>query len=221
MNNSVPNLLYGVGERIINYLPNLLGGIVLLALGWILGWVAKRVVFQICLVLRLDRMLRRVQWGRGFSKADARYALYDTIGNLAFFVVFLSIVSAALSTMKLTILSDLLHHGVLFIPRFLIALLIIGVGVVVAHRVAESIHRGLSAEDVPRARLIARLAKGVMILFVAAMALTELDIARQIVLIGFATVMITICVVVVLLAGLGGHGWMARLLEKRERNDGE
>ncbi len=218
MDNSVPDLLYGVGERIIGYLPSLLGGILLLALGWGLGWVAKRIVFQICLVLRLDRMLRRAHWGRGFSKADARYALYDTIGNLAFIVVFLSLVSAALSTMKLTILSDLLHRGVLFVPRFLIALLIIGAGVAIAHRVADGIHRALSAEEVPRARLIARLAKGVMILFVAAMALTELDIARQIVLIGFATVMVTICAVVVILAAFGGQGWTTRLLGKHARD---
>jgi len=218
MDKSIGNLLYGVGERIIDYLPSLLGGVVLLAVGWLLGWVVKRVVFHICVAFRLDRVLRAFRWGEGFSKADARYALFESIGNVAFFVVFLFLLNAALSTMQLTILSDLLRSGVLFIPKFVIALVIIGLGAAVSNRVALGIYRGLASEGVPKAKLIARLSKAVLVLFFAAMAMTELDIARQIVLIGFTTILVTICVWAVLLTGLTGRGLARRFLEGEDED---
>lgn len=218
MNESIGDLLYRVGETIVGYLPSLVGGLVLIALGWLLGWVAKRVVFQVCLVLRLDRLLRQFRWGQGFSRADARHALYDSVGNLAFLMVFVVLLNAALSAMKLTVLSDLLQRGILFIPQLLIALLILGAGTIVAGRAAAGTYRALVSENVPRARLIARMAKAVLLLFFSAMALTELGFARQIVLIGFATILITICVLIVLLAGLGGRGFLTRVLDGADQD---
>jgi hypothetical protein len=216
MHDSVGKLLYNAGAAVIQYLPSLLGGLLLLVVGILLGWVAKRVVAQICLILRVDRALRGFRWARSLDKADARHAFYDMIGAWAFFIVFLTVFHAALSTMRLTILSDLLQRGVLFLPRFLIALIIAGFGMVIAGRTAASILRALASEDVPKARLIARLSKGVLILFFSAMALTELDIARNVVLIGFTTIMATVCVMIILVLGPGGRRWLARILEKSE-----
>jgi hypothetical protein len=213
MHKSIGDLLYGVGEKILDYLPNLLGGLVLVAVGWLLGWVAKRIVVQLCVVFRPDRTVRRFAWGRGFDKADVRYALYDMIGNGAFVVVFLVLLNAAFAAMRLGVLSELLQRGVLFIPRFLIALLIIGFGTLIAGWTSLAIHRGLANEHIPRAMLIARLAKAVLVLFFAAMALTELDLARQIVLVGFTTVIVTICLLVVLALVLDGRDFMKRFRE--------
>jgi hypothetical protein len=219
MNKSVGDLLYNVAEKLIGYLPSLVGGLVILAFAWLLAWLVKRVVFRLCLVLRLDRMLLRTRWGAGFSKADARYALFNTIGNAAFVVVFLILVDAALSTMRLTTLSGLLQSGVLFIPRLLIALVILGLGVAISNRLTVGVLRGLASEGVPKPTLIARLVKAVLILFFSAMALTELGIAREVVLIGFGTIIVTICVLVILLVALGGRSLIKRILGEEEERE--
>jgi hypothetical protein len=219
VNKSFGDLLYGVAEKIIGYLPSLAGGLVLLAVAWILGWVAKRVVVRMCLVLRIDRILLHTRSGAGLAKADARYALFDNIGNAAFIVVFLVLMNAALSTMRLTVLSDVLQSGVLFIPKLLIALVIFGVGFAVSSRVAVGVYRGLSSEDVPKAMLIARLVKAVLILFFSAMALTEIGIAREIVIIGFSTTIGTICVIAIILVAVGGRGLIKRIIDKKEDRD--
>ncbi len=75
-------------EKIVEYLPNLIAGLILIALGWFLGWLVKRMVFQICLLLKLDRVFQRFQWGSALSKTDVRYALYNSIGNVVFLPYF-------------------------------------------------------------------------------------------------------------------------------------
>ena len=59
MDSPLEKVLYGVTEKLIAYLPNLVAGIVLIAIGWFLGWLVKRVVVQVLLVLRFDRLHRR------------------------------------------------------------------------------------------------------------------------------------------------------------------
>lgn len=34
------------------------------------GWLIKRIVYQLCVLLRLERLLRSFRWGGEFSKAE-------------------------------------------------------------------------------------------------------------------------------------------------------
>jgi len=208
----VGGLLYGVGEQIVAYLPSLFGGLVLIGIGWLLSWVVKRVVIQFCLIMRLDRLLRRFRWGAGFTKADVRYALFEWIGNFAAFVLFFVFLDAALIAMQLEVLARLLEQAVSFVPKLVIAAAIFGLGWAISGAAAASMLRALHQEDVPRATLVARFARLVLMIFFFAMALTEIGIARDIVVIGFATIMVTLGLGTLILLWLGGPEGVARLL---------
>jgi hypothetical protein len=216
MDNPLQSVLSSLTEQFVRYLPSLVAGFVLVAIGWILGWFIKRVIVQLLVMLRLDRVLRRFTWGLGFAKADVRFAFFDFIGSAGFLIVFLILLNAALEAMQLTVLSNLLEHAVLFLPKALIALAIFGAGWMIAVWAAGSVQRALRTEGIPRAALIAKFAKSVVILFFSAMAFTELDIAREIVVIGFSVMMITLGVFVIIITSVGGKSIVSRLLNSLE-----
>ena len=203
MDNNLKSLFYDLGQKIIVYLPNLLGGLFLLLLGWLIAWVVKRVVIQLLAVLRFDRHFLRLRWRSSLTKADIRYALYNLVGNICFFIVFLVFLNAALDAMKLSILSKLIEQGVLFVPRLIVALVIFGIGWFIAARTSKAVFHALIKEDVPSASLLARFMKFIVILFFSAMALVELSIAKEIVLIGFTALFLTLSVSAVLLLARG------------------
>jgi hypothetical protein len=203
MDKSLKSLFYDLGQRIIGYLPNLLGGLFLLLLGWLIAWIVKRIVIQLLVILRFDRHFLRLRWKSSLTKADIRYALYNLVGNICFFIVFLVFLNAALDAMKLTILSKLIEQGVLFVPRLVVALAIFGVGWFIAARTAKAVLHALLKEDVPSASLLARFMKFIIALFFSAMALVELSIAKEIVLIGFTALFLTLSVSAVLLLSRG------------------
>ena len=204
MNDKLPGSFVNLTDKFIGYLPDLLAGIVLLFIGWFLGWFAKRVIIQLAVILRLERFLIRFRWGRDFSKGDVRFGFYNFLGNIAFFIIFIIFVNNALSAWKLTVLSDLMERGILFLPRIIIALILFGIGWLISIWASQAILRALRREDIPRSTLIANFIKGVLLLFFSAMALLELNIAREIVIIGFATVFITLGIISVVLA-VGGE----------------
>jgi len=203
MDKNFQNLFYNLWQQISGYLPNLLAGILLLLLGWFLGWFIKRIVIQLLTVLKFDRLFTRLRWKSAISKADIRFALYNFIGNLVFFIVFLIFLNSALNAMNLLILSRLIEQGVLFIPRLLVAFIIIGIGFLIASRSSGAVYHALLKENVQQASLISRLTKFVIILFFSAMALVEINLASEIVVIGFTTVIVTISLLTIIIVFAG------------------
>jgi len=208
--------LSSVAEKVIGYLPSLFAGLLLILIGWLLGWIAKRIVFQLCVLLRLERILGTFRWGADFSKADVRHALFNSIGTVAFFLVFLIFLNAAFATMDLTVLSNLIERSVSVVPKLIVALIIAGVGWIISRWVGLTVRKTLAKEDVPRATLIARFSSAVLILFFSAMALVELDIAREIVIIGFTVIIITLGALSVVLTAIGGRPMVKKVLKSLE-----
>jgi hypothetical protein len=216
MHKTFQDLFYFLTEKVIGYLPDLLAGIVLIILGWFLGWLVKRIIIQLAIIFRVERFLVRLRWGEEFSKADVRYGFYIFIGNIVFFIVFFIFVIAAFSVWRLTLLSDLLQKGFLFLPKIIIAFIVFGIGWFISSWASTAIQKALKKEDIPRSTLIARFSKTFFLLFFSAMALTELDIAREIVIIGFATIFITLGLLVVVIAIVGGKNFLKKVGESLE-----
>lgn len=219
MDNNLGNPFLDFGKQIINYLPNLLAGVILLLVGWFVGWLAKRIMIQLLVVLRFERLFIRLQWRRALSKADIRYAVYNLIGNIIFFIVFLIFLNSALDAMNLTVLSNLIQQGVIFIPKLIVALFIFGIGWVVAGRVSNSVYISLLKEDVTQYSLISRFVKFIAIFFFAAMALVEIDIAPQVVIIGFTTIMITLGIIAIAMVIWGGKSSLDNLINKADNQN--
>lgn len=217
MDNSLQSPFLDFGKQIINYLPNLLAGLILLLIGWFVGWLAKRIMIQLLVVLRFEKLFIRLQWRRALSKADIRYAVYNLIGNVIFFIVFLIFLNSALDAMRLTVLSNLIQQGVIFIPKLIVALFIFGTGWIVAGRVSNSVYISLLKEDVIQYSLISRFVKFIAILFFAAMALVEIDIAPQVVIIGFTTIMITLGIIAIAMVIWGGKSSLSNLMNNAEK----
>ena len=97
----VQDQFIGLADNIVAYLPNLLAGIVLIFVGWLAGWLIKRVLVQISILLRIDRFIRRSRWETDFAKADVRFGLYNFIGNIGYTLVFLLFLTNALDSVEI------------------------------------------------------------------------------------------------------------------------
>jgi hypothetical protein len=211
METKVQNQFLGLADNILAYLPNLLAGIALLLVGWLAGWLIKRVLVQISILLRVDRFIRRSRWESDFAKADVRYGLYNFIGNIGYALVFLLFLDNALIAWKLTMLSDLISKGMLFLPKIIIAVLVFGLGWLLAVWAEKSMFKILYKEEIPRASLISKLIKIILLIFFSAIAFVELDVASEIVIIGFATIFITIGALAIIITAIGGKSFVEKI----------
>ncbi len=221
MDTKIQDQFVGLADSLFAYLPNLIGGIILILLGWLSGWIIKKLIVQFCIILRIDRFIKRSRYETDFAKADVRYGLYNFIGNIAFIIVFLIFVDNALLVWKLGILSDLLSKGILFLPKIIIALLIFGTGWLLSSWVQVSVMKTLHREEIPKASLISKFIKAMLLIFFSAISLVELDVAKEIIIIGFASIFITLGAITIVFAAVGGKNFLTKIENtfKEQSND--
>jgi hypothetical protein len=211
----------GFFQRLSDYLPTLAVGLLLLALGIALGWIVKRAVVRVLIWLRLDRLGGRVGWRAAFGKGDVRAALYNLLGGIAMFLVILVFLDNALQILGLTVLSRLVDNLVFYLPNLGLVGLIVGVGVLIANGVAHRTEELLEEEEVSHARLIGKILKGMLLSVVGAIALWQLDIAREIVLSAFLVAFGAMGLAFAMGVGLGSAkaiqgGWEALFRKRKE-----
>ncbi len=190
-------------DNLIAYLPNLLAGILLILLGWLVGWIVKRLIIQFFLIIRVGRFLKRSRWEADFSKADVRHGIFNFIGNIGFAIIFIIFLGYALLAWKLDILSGILNRGIFLIPKIVIAFIIFIAGWFLSSWVQLTVLKTLYREQIPRATLISKFIRSMLILFFAAIAFVEIDIAREIVIIGFTAIFVTLCIIAIAIVIFG------------------
>lgn len=214
--------LNAFAERFSEYLPTLAGGLFVLAIGAILGWLAKRLVTRVLVWLRLDRLAGHTGWRTAFGKGDVRAALYEVAGGIVMVLVVLIFLENALQIWGLTVLSTMLDRLVLYVPNLALVALIVGVGIVLSDFLAGRVEDTLRQEGFEHGRLLGKLCKAVLLSIVGALALWQLDFARQIVLAAFLIAFGAVGVAFALAVGLGSAralqaGWQTLFTKRDEK----
>ena len=189
--------------RFVDFLPKLAGGFLMVGVGLVLGWLAKRAVVRTLVWLRLDRLAGRVGWRAAFAKGDVRGAFYNLVGNVAMFLVVLIFLDDALKRWGLTALSGIIAALVVYLPNLALVALIVGVGFLISGSLETRVSETLAEEGVLRARLIGKAVKAAVLTLVFALALWQLQFAREIVLAAFLICFGSIGVAFALGVGLG------------------
>ncbi|MFC1661163.1 hypothetical protein ACFL3S_06875 [Gemmatimonadota bacterium] len=175
-----------IGQQVSDYLPTLLAGLVVLLAGVAAGWLLKRAMVRILFLLRLDRLGGgRSSWRATLGKGDVRAALYDGVGTIAGAILFLVFVDNALEIWGLTVLARLVDQVIFYLPTLALAVLISWVGLVLSNLLVRRVESVLLEEGVPRTALLVGLARAAFLSVVAALAMWELNFAREIVLAAF------------------------------------
>lgn len=213
-------LMYQLGA----FLPRLLLAVVILFIGWLLAKAAR---------FAIDKALRAMNFHVVSEKAGVDPFLreggsrVDTVGLLSLLVYWLIILIAlmvAFNSLNLEYVTDLIGRVLLFVPRVMVAVLLLAFGAYFAQFVGNAVSTYLRGVGAGEARLLGRFATVAIMVFVVLIALDQLglgEIVRQTFLILLAAVAFALA----LAFGLGGRERAAELLDRwlngRARDDDE
>jgi len=202
------------------FLPRLLLAIVILIAGWL---IAKTVRFAII------RALRAINFNVVTEKAGIDHFLkqggadIDTVrvlGSLSYWLVILAALMIASNSLDLAYVTDLIGRIVLFVPKVMVAVVILVFGVYFARFVGAALTTYLRSIGVGEAGLVGRLALYAIVVFVVMIALDQMglgDIIRQ----AFLIIVAAIGLGLALALGLGGQKRAAELIERWSRHSVE
>ena len=195
-------------------LPRLLLAVLILIIGWL---VAKAVRFAIVKGLRavnfhvvteragLDGFLKN-----GGIESDTT----DILGALVYWLVILGALVIGFNTLGLSYVTDLLGRIILFVPKVMVALLILAFGSYFARFIGNAITAYCRNVHIQDADLLGRLAQYAIVTFVVLIALDQVNIGGDIVRQSFLIVLAGLVFALALAFGIGGKDWAAELLER-------
>lgn len=226
MNEKPLESLRDIFASLVGYLPTLLAGVLVLILGLVIAWIGAKIVVRMLILMRLDRVLGRLGWGRALAKGDVRHSLFDFVGTVCGVLIFLVFFDNAVTIWKMTVLSRLLERMVMLVPQLLTASIVMLTGWGVASAVSRAVQRALHQEGFGRANLVARIAGGAILWVAAAIALVQLQIAVGIVTGAFLIAFGALALSFALSFGLGSRRavemmWEERFRRRQEERDAE
>lgn len=221
METRIVQSLQDLGSRVTDFLPALVTGLIVLGIGLFVAWLTARIVVRILILLRLDRVVGRLGGPKTFAMGDVRHAFFNFVGGLIGALVFLIFLDKAILIWELPLLSQILENFLTAIPDLAVALIIVLAGWAAGSGVYAALRRTLYREQVTRADLIARLVRGSVVLFAAAVALIRLRLAVALVTWSFLIVLAGLAGIAMLAFGLGSRRAVEAMWEERRRKQKE
>lgn len=212
---TVGDSLKEVGLGITNLLPEILGAIAIVIIGWIVGALVGRLVAHIIKVLRLDALLENAGFGNVVKRAGFNLDSGRFIGGLVEWFIIVAFLVAAFDVLDLNQVNVFLQSVVLlYLPQVIVAVLILLVSVVIADALSKIVIGSARAAGVHSANFLGAVTKWAIWIFAILAALVQLGIAVGFIQTLFTGVIVALSLAFGLSFGLGGQEAAGRYVDK-------
>jgi hypothetical protein len=195
-------------------LPSVFAMLLFFGLAAILALLVRWAIRRACDRLGLDQRLR--EWGVVATGPGGRPPSRIVV-RTAFWAVLLAGAFLGLSVVDTPAAATVSLRLVEYLPRAVLALVILGAGVAAARYVERSVLIGAVNMGLHSARLIALGARWLVLLLAAAIALEHAGVGAGVVIVAFGAVFGGIVLALALAVGLGSKELVARSLEHHFR----
>src|SRR3989338_6486623 len=141
--NSVSFAFRSLWESFLIFLPDFIGAVVVLILGWMLAAALGRLAHRIVVLLKVDNAVEALRIAEIFERAGAHLNAPALFGWLVKWFLLAVTFLAAADILRWTQLSEFLTMVVSYLPNVIIAAAILLVGALVANFVSQIVRRSV------------------------------------------------------------------------------
>ena len=203
-----------VSYGLIQFLPRLVGAIIIFLIGWLVGEGLGRLVAKVVDSLRVDEALRATGVEKAVHRAGWKLNSGKFLGVLVKWFVIIIFLLAALDALQLTEVSVFLSAVVLtYLPHVIVAVLILLAAAVIAEAAQRVVAGSAAAAHVRTANLLGIIARWAIWIFALLAALDQLGVTPFIQTL-FTGLVVALSLAFGLAFGLGGQAAAADYIKK-------
>ncbi len=206
--------LINLGDRFINFLPTLLGALLVFFAGWIIAVTFGKLVEKGMTAVRVDRALEKMGFGRRMEEMGISSGFSEFLGGLVKWFLVLVFLMAATDILNLDQVTTFLNSIIMYIPNVVVAVVILSVVFLVGNFVYNVVKGSTRAAGVMSATLLATISKWAIVVFGVFAALIQLGVASSLVSTIFIGIVAMLALAGGLAFGLGGRDEAAMILKK-------
>ena len=209
-------------RQIVMFLPRLLAALGILMAGFAIAKMVERGTDAALHRIGFDRWMREGGVSEALERAGTRLDPSTVLAKLVFWTVMLLVILLAADALGIQAVNALFGELVAYIPSVIAAVIVLVLGILIGEFVKDLVLA--SAGGLPGGTTLARAAKASVIMLAVFMALDQLEIAQDIVLVSFIAVVGAAALAAGIAFGLGGkeiaaeiaRDWYERMRVRRE-----
>lgn len=205
--------LQQVWASVANFLPFLIGAVMVFIIGWIIAVSLGKLVEQVVRALKVDNLLAKLDLEKAMERAGWRLNSGAFLGALVKWFLIVVFLLAAANILGLTQVSDFLRDVLLYIPNVVVAALILIIAALVAATV-EGLVRGSVSAAGYNGSLVGVVARWSIWVFAFVAALLQLGIATALLQTVVTGLVAALALAFGLSFGLGGKDAAASFLDR-------
>ena len=204
------------------FLPRLALAMAVLIAGWLAAKVVRFAIVRGLRAINFNILTERAGMDGFLAQGGIERDTTDIFGILVYWLVIFAALVVAFNSLGLTYVTDLLGQVVLFVPKVLVALVILAFGAYFAAFVGGTVVTYCRNVGIQDADLLGKLAQYAIVVFVVLIALDQVSVGGEIIRQSFLIILGGIVLALALAFGIGGRDWAAGLLERwwPRRNSG-
>lgn len=200
-------------SKLINYLPDFFGGLLIIISGYIVALVLKKLLLTILAFTRIDTILNKTKL---ISIRDVR--LWEAVlAELVKWTVIILFLIPTLETWGLSQATQVLNQFVLYIPNVIVAVIIGFVGIVVSNLTSDVVRQGSKSAGESASNSLGVFARSTIFFFTILIMLNQLGVAQDLIRIFFTGLVAMLAIAGGLAFGLGGKDHARDLIDELKK----
>jgi hypothetical protein len=196
------------------FLPNLIGAILILIFGWLIAKIFRSVSIKVLKLIRLNVVTEKAGVDKFLQDGGVKRSAIEIVGALFYWLIMLIVILTAFNSLGLGVASELFNRVFLFIPNIIVAVLVLIFGLFLANFVSQVFITYLKNIEIENADTIGKIIQYAIIVFVASISLTQLNVGKELVTQAFLIIFGSVCLALALAFGLGGKEWAANIIKE-------
>ena len=201
-------------EKIGGYLPNLVGAIVVLVIGWLGAKILRGLTVKVLRVCGIVELSKKIKFHDMLTKIGITNTLDQILGSLVYYMVLFIFLISASEILGFKLVLDTLNKFIAYLPHVFGAFLILIIALYLAKVIKDGLASASTTLNIAYAAALSSVLEILIVGFGIVMALTELGLDMAIFTANITIIISGIVLAMALSIGLGSRSIMANVLAR-------
>lgn len=207
------NALKDLWEGFIDFMPNLIGAIIIFLIGWLIAVAIGKLVAEVLKRIKFNRIFEKGGWKTAFEKAEIKVDASSFIGAICKWVLMIVFLLAAVEVLGLEQFADFLTDVLAYLPNVIVAALIFVVAVIIADVIEKVVRAAVEGARLGYGQLVGAIIKWSIWIFAILLILMQLGIGKELILTLFTGFVALLTISGGIAFGLGGKELATEILQ--------
>ena len=173
--------LTSMGEKIMTTIPNIIGAIIVLLLGWIITKIVIYLLKRVFKFAKIDLLSEKINDLKLFGKSEINIPITKAITVFVKWIMFLVFLIIAADIMNWTIVSQEIGNLLRYLPKLFSAIALFMIGIYIARFVKKAIQGFYESFDLAGSKIISSIVFYIIAIIITITALNQADIDTTVV----------------------------------------